>query len=199
MKIFLSYPAKRSSDARLCDFITPARWTHEPATQLYAADNGAFGSFDEKRFVAMARTLAAQPIKPVFVTLPDVVCDHAATLQLFGRWHRILAGGGLNRAFVLQNGVESGGWRAVPWDYIEAVFIGGDTAFKFSEHTAYLVRMAKLMGKWVHMGRVNSVRRLAYAEHIGCDSIDGSGIAKFSDDKLPRMFEHLDRGQRLLL
>lgn len=29
------------------------------------------------------------------------------------------------------------------------------------------------------MGRVNSVRRMLYTKNIGCDSCDGSGMARF--------------------
>jgi hypothetical protein len=36
------------------------------------------------------------------------------------------------------------------------------------------------MGKWVHVGRVNTPSRFEYFEKLGADSIDGSGLARFS-------------------
>ncbi len=39
-----------------------------------------------------------------------------------------------------------------------------------------LAQEAKRLGKWLHMGRVNSLARIHYAESIGCDSVDGTHI-----------------------
>jgi hypothetical protein len=44
---------------------------------------------------------------------------------------------------------------------------------------------ARGRGKWVHMGRVNSLRRLRYAAAIGCDSADGTYLAFGPDTNLP--------------
>lgn len=38
--------------------------------------------------------------------------------------------------------------------------------------------------RWTHMGRVNSLRRIRYAKSIGCDSVDGSALAMFTDTYL---------------
>ena len=62
----------------------------------------------------------------------------------------------------------------MPWDDFDALFIGGTTDWKLGDGAAQLVREAKRRGKWVHMGRVNSLRRMIYAESIGCDSADGT-------------------------
>ena len=40
---------------------------------------------------------------------------------------------------------------------------------------------AKRRRKWVHMGRVNSERRIRYAASIGCDSIDGTKWVRWRD------------------
>ena len=44
-----------------------------------------------------------------------------------------------------------------------------------------LVAEARARNVWVHMGRVNSLRRLVYAASIGCDSIDGTQWVRFRD------------------
>jgi len=62
----------------------------------------------------------------------------------------------------------------VPWDDFDALFIGGTTAWKLSEAVYQLCQEAKRRGKWVHMGRVNSLRRMRLAESFGCDSADGT-------------------------
>ena len=38
-----------------------------------------------------------------------------------------------------------------------------------------------MRGKWVHMGRVNSTRRIRYAASIGCDSVDGTKWVRWRD------------------
>jgi len=56
-----------------------------------------------------------------------------------------------------------------------------------------LVREAKRRGKWVHMGRVNSLKRLQYATSIGCDSADGTYLVKAPDGNLPTLLAWLDQ------
>lgn len=95
-------------------------------------------------------------------------------MLLFRAWISTYHALGYPAAFVLQNGVTG---RDVPWDSVEAIFIGGDTAFKFSDTVREIVTEAKRRGKWVHMGRVNSARRIQYAQSIGCNSFDGTGCS----------------------
>lgn len=187
------------------DFISPRAWKHVGKTKVWAADNDGFSGFHPDRYRRMLDNILAGVIArggknpPAFVTIPDVVCNHERTMELYYEWHQEVGGRGLNRALVLQNGIEDAvewrGWNAVAWDEVEALFIGGDTAFKFSEHVRFLVHAAKAEGKWVHMGRVNSVRRLNYARSIGCDSVDGSGMARFSDSVLLPMLHSLRQRQ----
>lgn len=86
-------------------------------------------------------------------------------------------------AYVIQDGIERVG---VPWGDCAAVFIGGTTAFKLGPIARHCVELAKQYGAWVHMGRVNTIKRLMYAQQIGCDSVDGSGFARFPDAMIPR-------------
>lgn len=48
------------------------------------------------------------------------------------------------------------------------------TEWKLGRAAALLTQEAKRRGKPVHMGRVNSRRRLRYAASIGCDTADGT-------------------------
>lgn len=104
----------------------------------------------------------------LFVVAPDVVADAESTGRLFREWRDQLAG--VPVAFVAQDGQRA---RSVPWDQFAALFIGGTTSYKLGPAAAELAADARARGKWVHMGRVNSYRRIAYARSIGCDSIDG--------------------------
>lgn len=125
---------------------------------------------------------------PLFVTAPDVVADAARTLEMFDTWEPIIREHGLPVALVLQDGQEK---LDMPWGRCEAVFIGGSTDYKLSGTVRWLVREAKWRGKWVHMGRVNSLERLRTARDMGCDSVDGTGYSMFPDTNLPGALKYL--------
>lgn len=74
-------------------------------------------------------------------------------------------------ALVLQDGQQD---VPIPWDEIDAVFVGGTDQFKLGRVAARLCQEAKARGKWVHVGRVNSLKRLRYSVSIGADSVDGT-------------------------
>jgi hypothetical protein len=128
----------------------------------------------------------------VFVVAPDVVGDAPATLaresttRMLG-WIRHAVG--LPVAFVAQDGQEG---LPVPWDDFDALFIGGTTEWKLGPHARELAAQAVTEGKWVHMGRVNSLKRLKYADAIGCNSADGTFISFGPDRRLPEALAWLN-------
>jgi hypothetical protein len=77
-------------------------------------------------------------------------------------------------AYVGQNGLED--VPRISWAKFDVLFLGGDDAWKLGPAAASLVAQAKAHGKWVHMGRVNSFKRLEYANTLGCDSADGTYV-----------------------
>ena len=144
---------------------------HRLSGKPYGLDNGCFSRFERKTWERMLGE--AEEHRPVFVCLPDIVGDARRTLDLFDAFERQT--NGLPRALVLQDGI--GKW-AIPWDQIEAVFVGGSDFFKISPECINACRTAKMLGKWVHVGRVNTASRVR--DWIGfADSIDGSGISRF--------------------
>jgi hypothetical protein len=54
------------------------------------------------------------------------------------------------------------------------VFIGGSTDWKLGEMSEAIIAEGNNRGVWVHVGRVNSLRRLRWAKHAGADSVDGT-------------------------
>ncbi|WP_244320582.1 hypothetical protein [Streptomyces melanosporofaciens] len=55
--------------------------------------------------------------------------------------------------------------------------MAGSTAWKLGPAAEGLAREAAARGKAIHMGRVNSRRRLTIAQWYGCDSVDGTYLA----------------------
>lgn len=136
----------------------------------YGLDNGCFSQFRRKAWERLLND--AESNRPVFVCLPDIVGDAARTLDLFECFKHKTAG--LPRALVLQDGI---GNHRIPFNDIQAVFIGGSDSFKNSGEAFAAAKAAKYLDKWVHVGRVNTVRRLSEWKDYA-DSIDGTGLIK---------------------
>jgi len=167
--------------------VTPRHYCslREHAGWPWAADNDCFQGLDPDAYIAMLDALIGVPGQCLFVTVPDVVADAPATARSFEIWWRALARRGLPAALVAQDGLEHlGCWLAMTWPRIDALFIGGSTSWKLGPAAEALVGEAKRRGKWVHMGRVNSARRIRYAASIGCDSVDGTKWVRWRDTYL---------------
>lgn len=187
---------KMTGHPNLGQLVTP-RDRNTPITGLvYAADNSAYSCWDELAFIRMLNRLATNQSKPVFVTVPDYVGNARITNQLWDRWASEVLDRGLVAGYVLQDGQDH---STVPWSDIGALFIGGSTEFKTDKHVRYLVRKANNKGIWVHMGRVNSLRRLQTALDMSVDSIDGSGFSRFAELKLPRALQYIQSSTQMSL
>lgn len=169
-----------------------ARETYEAGIS-WAIDNDGFRGVDEKAFAKMLDRIAGTP-GCIFANAPDVYSgsetDHKQTLERWHEWRTTIRDAGFPASFVLQRGATI---ETVPWKTLDAVFIGGDDDFKLGTEAARIVEEAKRRKKYAHMGRVNSVRRIRYARLIGCDSVDGTGWARFRNANLPRALRELDQ------
>jgi hypothetical protein len=167
--------------------LTPATGNNPDrmASLPWAADNSAFSAWDEPAFVRLVARLSGRPAC-LFLAVPDVVGDAHATLEAFRSWVPRLRPAGLPLALVGQDGA-----AALPWDDFDSYFIGGTDAWKLSRASWHLAQEAKDRGKHLHMGRVNSIRRLDVAYAWGCDSVDGSGMSMFPRAHIPRFLRHL--------
>jgi hypothetical protein len=92
-------------------------------------------------------------------------------------------------AVVAQDGAEQLDW---PWDEIDCLFVGGQRRsprsleWKVSPQAESLIRRARNAGKWVHMGRVNSLKACEKGRRMGVMSADGNFISKGPEVNLPR-------------
>lgn len=140
---------------------------------IWAMDNGCFAKTwtEEKWKYRLSKDLPRAGC--LFAVVPDVVGDHARTLELFGQYVDFVRSQRYPVAFVAQNGAKP---EEVPWDDFDCLFIGGDNEFKMGDMAFRLAQQARESGKWVHVGRVNSMRRLRLWSPYA-DSVDGTHIA----------------------
>ncbi len=159
----------------------------------WCADNGCFSDkFNEAAWWEWLQRNADRADTCRFAVSPDVVGDHQATLQRSAPWLPRIRALGYPAAFVGQDGAHP---DTVPWDDFDVLFLGGTTDWKLGPDARALAGHAVALGKWVHMGRVNSFKRFRYAEAIGCSSVDGTFLIYGPDKLLPELlgwFDHLE-------
>jgi hypothetical protein len=151
--------------------------------QVYGLDNGCFSKFDKKTWRRLVEEAKDNP--PVFVVVPDIVGDARRTLELFDQFYDEIHP--LPVALALQDGI---GDFEIDWNRVDAVFVGGSDAFKISSEAINACKVAKMLDKWVHVGRVNTANRVAQWMGLA-DSIDGSGISRFDSRLEEVLFEIL--------
>jgi hypothetical protein len=162
----------------------------------WAADNGCFtrgDAFSLSGYLAWLDKMKPLAASCLFATAPDVVADAQKTWDRSSPTFVEIRARGFGAALVAQNGIES---MDIQWSLFDALFIGGDTEWKLSSASADVCREAKRRGMWVHMGRVNSLRRLEIAESFGCDSVDGNYLGFGPDTNLPKLLSWLDTLRR---
>ena len=145
----------------------------------WCADNGRFHptglnpKWTEAKWLHMLDSYPPEMLPYCrFLLVPDVPFDAASTLVAFEQYLPEVAKRGYPPGFCTQNGMSV---ADIPWNHIEAIFIGGDNDHKLGHEGAMLGKEALRRGKWLHVGRVNSVNRMMKV--WWADSCDGTTLA----------------------
>ena len=155
----------------------------------WACDNGAYSGFDPVAYRALvAKCEGHQRHGLRWITCPDVVGDHNGTMALWDQWAMYLIRRRLPIAFVAQDGCNAGD---VPWEHMQCLFIGGTTAWKLSQEAVQLIALAKMKCYPVHVGRVNSRKRIRWCFDQGVTSVDGTSMSRFSETYLPSFASYI--------
>jgi hypothetical protein len=185
--IYLSGSVNPNLPPEVGVMLTPMMGNKLPEDRAWSADTGCFlqpDKHDDDRYLAWLESRLHAVDRCLFATAPDVVGDALATIKCSVPMLSRIRAIGYPSALVAQDGLED---LPVPWDEFDALFVGGTTTWKLSEAAYALAREAKRRGKWTHMGRVNSERRLRAAFTGGYDSADGTYIAFGPDVLMPRL------------
>lgn len=168
-----------------------ATGVHRDEGMPYAIDNGAFTAFQQGLAFdadAFARLLISHGSGADWIVLPDVVSDRAASLAMSREWLDRL-GAGYPWLLAVQDGMTAA--DVTPFlPHIRGLAIGGSTEWKEQSAARWGV-LCRSEGKYLHMLRANTARRLSIAIAAGCDSFDGTSVSRF-----PSTLDFLDFHRR---
>lgn len=131
-------------------------------------DNGRYtGKFNVEKWKDTMAEFLPYAENCSFVVVPDVVGDSKATLEDFEKYRHLVLSQ-YKTAFVTQDGLQL---QDIPFDNIDAIFIGGSDKHKLEE-SWNVIDEGMARGIWIHVGRVNTVRRIMKFWMV--DSVDGN-------------------------
>lgn len=188
----------RRADPKLWgQIITPLRFGKNICTGfIWIADNGCFsGKWDEGKWLRWLDRMLPFQASCLMATAPDVVGDAQATLERFAYYAPMLRERGWPVGFVAQDGMEALAWP----DSYDVLFVGGTTDWKLGSGADKCIRIAQRQGKWVHVGRVNSVKRIKHFLLRGANSVDGTTLCFQPTQKFKTIDNALREDWRLLL
>ena len=178
---------------------------HHILKRGYAIDNGAYNyylrkvDFDEKAFYKLLDTWATDCD---WVAIPDSVGNWEETKAMLDVWVPRLLEYKVPLLVVVQDGSEVNNYKDVHilldrMD-IQGIFVGGTTDWKLSNIQG-LSDVCKQHNKHIHVGRVNSVKRLKHCFYADVDSVDGSGMSRFTETtrRVCKAIVNIDRQLRL--
>ncbi len=147
----------------------------------YALDNGAWSAyttgqdFDSEAFAAALTRFGPGSD---FVVVPDRVGDADATRAMSAEWLSTVLDVAPVALLAVQDGMTAEEMAPVLGSRV-GVFVGGSTEWKEQTAPMWSALCARL-GAWCHVGRVNTVRRMAICTSAGVTSVDGSSASRFA-------------------
>ena len=174
--------------------------------------------FSEDKFFALLDSIVEAGLrdKVQFVVVPDKVGDWKGTTERWKQFYERVKEYGMPLAYVAQDGIDEN-TDQIPWGDFDVLFIGGSTPWKlgfdpkgeykdFSRPTEdelrkagtlrtqiEMIKEAKRRGKKIHMGRVNSWKRMEVANYgYQVDSADGNFIGAAPNTNLPKVLSWLE-------
>jgi hypothetical protein len=159
------------------------RWRTEGFERI-CGDNGAWADFhagrefDADAYERFLDWLAAEPVTPDWLVLPDIVAGGLASLSLSLRY--------LNRCravaplvlISVQDGMTAADVAPLVGPQV-GIFLGGSTSWKLDRMAAWGEFCAS-RGVHYHVARVNTAKRMFMAIAAGASSIDGSSASRYA-------------------
>jgi hypothetical protein len=146
-----------------------------PKNLPYALDNGRFSvwvkkkEWDRNKFEQMLEKVKSHKKLPLWIAVPDVVADAEATIAQWKYWNKEITKVNAPLALVLQDGMTASDVNRLK-PYPDILFIGGSTRWKWKTLPYWTKRFPH-----VHVGRVNTRRKLWEVHYHKAQSSDGTG------------------------
>jgi hypothetical protein len=152
----------------------------------YALDNGAWTAycqgraFDESAFLRALRKLGAGAD---WCIVPDIVAGGHASLELSLRWIPTVLNECSRALLAVQDGLTPEDVKPFVGERV-GIFVGGSTTWKLATMPLWGA-LGQHAGLWVHVGRVNTVRRIHQCGLAGATSFDGSSVSRYAQTLPP--------------
>lgn len=195
MVIYLSGCVRSDLPPTVGVLLTPQMGNKLPDGLTWAADSGMYAApekFNPVTYLHWLWQRRSAADRCLFATAPDVWGDARATMKLARPFLPLIRSVGFRAALVAQDGLTPG---MVDWDEIDVLFTGGSDEWRATDAHYELIHEAQARGKWLHLGRVNSLKRLQTAQAAGYDSADGTYLAFGPDVNLPKLARWVKRVQ----
>lgn len=160
--------------------IVSATGVHRNEGFRYALDNGAWTAFqagkpfDDGAFMRLVGALGAGAD---FVVVPDIVAGGTRSLEFSLSWLPRLHGIA-PLLLAVQDGMTVADVRGLVGPSL-GIFVGGSTEWKESSLPLW-GEVARARCAYLHVGRVNSARRIALCAAAGVNSFDGTSVTRFA-------------------
>lgn len=154
----------------------------------WAVDNGAWGAyragveFDAGKFRAALERWGAGAD---WAVVPDIVGGGLASLHLSESWLARVLDASRLALVAVQDGMTPADVRPLLGSRV-GLFVGGTTVWKWT-HLGAWAALARESSCHLHVGRVNSARRIDVCRSFGVDSIDGTSLSVFGRATGPRI------------
>jgi len=148
----------------------------------YGLDNGAWGAYQSGRpwdpDAFRALVLRYGPGAD-WVIAPDVVGNSLASLALTKQWLPFCLDHCPRVLIALQDGMAPRMVHPLPVTGRIGFFVGGTTAWKKASLPTWGA-LARQIGVWLHVGRVNTARRIRLCQMAGAHSFDGTSVTRYA-------------------
>lgn len=147
----------------------------------YALDNGAWHCFQHgKGWDPMLFQLLLLRLGDGadFVVVPDIVAGGLESLAFSAEWLTRLDGLACRKLIAVQDGMREDDVAPLLGDDV-GIFVGGSTEWKESTIPAWGA-LRRATACYMHVGRVNTARRIRKCLAAGVDSIDGSSASRYA-------------------
>lgn len=157
------------------------RGTPDVPELAWACDNGAWGARHDPSMwspEAFREVLARWGSGADWTVVPDIVAGGRASLRLTEQWLPDVLAGCRLALVAVQDGMERADVAPLLGPRV-GLFIGGSTSWKWRTMPAW-ADLAREVPCYLHVGRVNSARGIAWCASHGVRSVDGTSATRWS-------------------